>query len=593
MADKRQQDIRRLFSRRGRQTGLAIVVLAAVLLVVVSAIQYYHTRDVLERNLEEQVLIMLRSSAMRLDGNLNATVSQASNQIWHAQQRLDNPEYMERLVTNLVKNGNGRVRGAAVAFRANYYPQKGRWYEPYAQWNGGNVSLDQIGSEQHDYFQMEFYKAAITGDTLKWSTPYMDEVGAGSEVVTYSQPLRDASGEPVAVLGIDITTGWIDESLSQIRLHPSSYTLVLSPTGEVVSAPADSICSKAQAERIAAMIDDPTVEKKKKSNGRVTSFDFYDEQKGQSGRVYYSQKKYDPKWVLVKVVHDNEAFGDLAQMQRNILWTSLIGLVVLGLIIRLFARNVRKLQDTLLQQQRTDRELQIANGIQQALLPLSEPSLQGVSQVEVEGCLIPAREVGGDLFNVFVRGGKLFFCIGDVSGKGIPAALIMAVIQTLFHNIGLEENDPARIMERLNVTACRNNRAGVFVTLFIGILDLYTGHLDYCNAGHERPLLNEEPLDAVPNMAIGVIDDFAYEKQQTTIAPGEMLTLYTDGLTEALNAQHELFGRQRAMQLIGRCKGLTPKATVDTVVGEVRQYAENTQQSDDLTLLAIRYRGER
>ena len=160
---------------------------------------------------------MLRSSAMRLDGNLNATVEHASNQIWHAQQRLDDPEYMETLVTNLVKDGHGRVRGAALAFRPDYYPQKGRWYEPYAQWNDGDISVSQMGSAEHDYFQMEFYRAAITGDTLQWTTPYVDEVGAGSEVVTYSLPLRDASGEPVAVLGIDIATDWISKSLREIR----------------------------------------------------------------------------------------------------------------------------------------------------------------------------------------------------------------------------------------------------------------------------------------------------------------------------------------------------------------------------------------
>ena len=209
---KQKQDIKRQFLRKGRQTGLAIVIVAALLLETIAAIQYYHTRGVLERNLEKQVLIMLRSSAMRLDGNLNATVAQASNQIWHAQQHLNDPEYIESLISDLVKNGKPRISGAAVAFRANYYPQKGRWYEPYAYWQGDSVVLEQIGSADHDYFQMDFFKPCIKGDTLKWTLPYMDEVGAEKEVVTYSLPIRDANGEIVAVLGIDVTTGWIFES---------------------------------------------------------------------------------------------------------------------------------------------------------------------------------------------------------------------------------------------------------------------------------------------------------------------------------------------------------------------------------------------
>ncbi|MBQ3754058.1 MAG: SpoIIE family protein phosphatase [Prevotella sp.] len=585
-----QQDVRRQFTKNGRRTGLAFVILAAVLLEAIAALQYYYTRNVLESNLEKQVLIMLRSSAMRLDGNLNAIVGQATNQIWHAQQRLDNPEYMARMVGDLVKHGNLKLQGAAVAFRENYYPDKGRWFEPYGHWQGDSVVVDQIGSASHDYLQMEFYKQAINGDTLKWSLPYMDEIGGASEVVTYSLPLRDASGETVAVLGIDVTTGWISNTLTGIRLHPSSYTLVLTEEGVVVSAPADSICSKAQAKKIAAMINDPAVEKEEESGGHVHSFKFYDEQNGQPAHVYFARKKHQPKWMMVTVVHDNEAYGALETMQRNIFWATLVGLLVLGLIITLFARNGRKLQESLMQQQRTERELQIANGIQQALLPLDEPSLRGVGEVEVEGRLIPAREVGGDLYNVFMRDDKLFFCIGDVSGKGVPAALIMAVIQTLFHNVASQESNPARIMERLNVTACRNNPTEIFVTLFIGVLDIKTGQLSYCNAGHERPLLAGKPLDAMPNMAIGVLDDFEYEMQQTTIEAGDTICLYTDGLTEALNAQHKLFGRQRAMQLIARLNNMPPKTMVDTIVSEVKQYAGHTEQSDDLTLLAISYR---
>lgn len=589
---KQKQDIKRQFLRKGRQTGLAIVIVAALLLETIAAIQYYHTRGVLERNLEKQVLIMLRSSAMRLDGNLNATVAQASNQIWHAQQHLNDPEYIESLILDLVKNGKPRISGAAVAFRANYYPQKGRWYEPYAYWQGDTVVLEQIGSADHDYFQMDFFKPCIKGDTLKWTLPYMDEVGAEKEVVTYSLPIRDSNGEIVAVLGIDVTTGWIIESLRQIQLHQSSYTMVMSPDGDVISAPADSICSPVLAKKIAAMMFDPAVKKEKKSDGWVTTFEFYDEQKDQSGRVYYATKKHEPKWIMVRVAYDDDVFGELAEMQSNIFWTTLVGLLVLGLIIQLFARNSRKLQDTLMLQQRTDHELRIANGIQQALLPYDEPSLRGISDVEVEGCLIPAREVGGDLYNVFVRDGRLYFCIGDVSGKGVPSALIMAVMQTLFHNIASEENNPARIMERMNATACRNNRSNLFVTMFIGVLDLRDGNLDYCNAGHERPVLNGKPLETIPNMPLGLFDGFIYEMQRTTLVPGEPLTLYTDGLTESLNEQHQLFGRKRAMQLIARCSGMSPKLIVDTVITEVRKYAGQTEQNDDLTLLSICYKPE-
>ena len=120
-------------------------------------------------------------------------------------------------------------------------------------------------------------------------------------------------------------------------------------------------------------------------------------------------------------------------------------------------------------------------------------------------------------------------------------------------------------------------------------LDLQSGHLDYCNAGHERPMLGDRPLPTMPTMPIGAFSDFSYQPQEATITAGETLILYTDGLTEALNAQHQLFGRHRAIQLMARCSGMVPRKIVDTVVGEVSQYAGETKQSDDMTLLAIKY----
>jgi len=585
-------DAKRQFDRRGRRTGLAIVILAAVLLEAMAAVQYYYTRGILERSLEKQVLLMLRSAAMRLDGHLNAVADQASSQVWHAQQHIDDPGYMETMVKNLVKSGGHSVLGVGVGFIPYYYPEKGRWYEPYARRTGDSVEVEQIGSELHDYLELGFYKSSIKGDTLHWTTPYMDNMGAKNMVVTYSLPLRDSRGCPVAALGIDVATDWISESLRKISLYPSSFCLVLTEEGDVVAAPDDSICSRELVDTIASQMINPAVKKVEKANG-VTSFEFYDKAKGRSGRVYYARKVNAPKWMMVKGVYDDEAFGELAQLQRNILWLTIAGVLVLGLIIMLFAHNGRKLHDTLLQQQRTNNELQIANGIQQALLPLDEPLLRDDARVQVEGRLIPAREVGGDLYNMFVCDGKLFFCIGDVSGKGVPAALIMAVTQTLFHNVAAEESNPARIMERMNVTACRNNEAGMFVTLFIGVLDLSTGHLDYCNGGHERPLLTDgarwSVLQCTPNMPIGLFDDFAYEMQQTTIAPGATLFLYTDGLTEARNARNELLGRNRVMQLMDSCNGLAPKAMVDRVVAGIKQYAGQVEPSDDLTLLAIKF----
>ena len=173
----------------------------------------------------------------------------------------------------------------------------------------------------------------------------------------------------------------------------------------------------------------------------------------------------------------------------------------------------------------------------------------------------------------------------------------MAITQTLFRNIAAHESDPAHIMQLLNEAGCRNNTSSMFVTMFIGVLDIETGLLRYCNAGHEKPVklesgkwkVESEVLRAVPNLPIGLFDDFCYVTQETNMKPGSTLFLYTDGLTEARNAQQELFGREPVMRVIHDIGTTNPKVLVDAIITEVQQFSEGAEQSDDLTLLAFHY----
>ena len=585
-----RKGIRQTIGKNGARSGLVIIILAAIVLEAISAFQYYYTRGMLERNLEAQMLITLQVSAQRMDGIMRETAGVSYNQLWHAQQHLDDADYMATLVRNMVMTDNDKIVGAAIAFRPNYFPDKGRWYEPYARREGDSIVVRQIGSAQHDYFSLEFYQTCIKGDTLKWSTPYIDNEGAQDTVSTYGLPLRDKHGEPIGVMGIDVSTEWIRDMLRQNRQHPSSFSIVLSNEGNLISTPDDSLCSHEQAERIAQMVNDSTVKKELKSNGRVTSFKFYDEEKGRAARVYYARKRLEPKWWLVKVCYDDEAFGELKKMRKTTMWMSLAGLLVLGLIIQLFARNDRKMQTSLMKQQRIDGELKIAKDIQTQMQPRESSIVH--NDVKLHGSQIPAREVGGDLYDFFIRDEKLFFCIGDVSGKGIPAAFIMAVSQSLFHNIASRESNPEHIMNRLNATACRNNESNMFATLFIGVLDLPTGHLRYCNAGHEVPILFDqtpETIDVKSNIPIGLFSDFKYEMQETVMPSGSTLFLYTDGLTEARNKQRQQFGMERVRQLVARYGTRSPKEMIDMTIAEVEKFSEHTEQGDDLTLLVINY----
>ena len=223
--------------------------------------------------------------------------------------------------------------------------------------------------------------------------------------------------------------------------------------------------------------------------------------------------------------------------------------------------------------------------------------------VHVSGSQVPAREVGGDLYDFFLRDEKLFFCIGDVSGKGVPSAMLMAVIHSLFRSASAHESNPARIMQTINETSCEGNESNMFVTLFIGVLDLPTGRLRYCSAGHDVPIVISRgnvptPLSLKPNLPVGVFDDAKYVMYEQTLPAGATLFLYTDGLTEARNSEHKLLGLDAVMQQAGEAAAsddemaLQPQHLLQRMTGAVRQFVEDAEQSDDLTMLAIRYTPE-
>ncbi|MBR3726383.1 MAG: serine/threonine-protein phosphatase [Prevotella sp.] len=220
------------------------------------------------------------------------------------------------------------------------------------------------------------------------------------------------------------------------------------------------------------------------------------------------------------------------------------------------------------------------------------------AHIDIFGSLTPAKTVGGDLFDFYIHDEKLFFCIGDVSGKGVPASLVMAVARSLFRNVSAHVSEPEPIVKALNDAMTQGNDSNMFVTIFVGVLDLATGQLHYCNAGHDAPLLigaegcTSLPCD--PNLPIGVMEDWQFTQQELTMQPGTTIFLYTDGLNEAENKDHEQFGMERVVQTAEQTKAegiIESEAIVGRMTEDVTRFVDGAEQSDDLTMLAIRYTG--
>jgi sigma-B regulation protein RsbU (phosphoserine phosphatase) len=235
---------------------------------------------------------------------------------------------------------------------------------------------------------------------------------------------------------------------------------------------------------------------------------------------------------------------------------------------------------------RMEGELKVARDMQLSMLP-KPYSPTDDSRLDIYGSLTPAREVGGDLYDFFIRDGKLYFCIGDVSGKGVPAALVMAQTMSQFRIVASYIDDVTMITTYINKFISDGNDTMVFVTFFVGVLDLATGHLQYCNAGHNKPVFNGQFLDAKPGLPLGVEESATYTLGECDIPAGTMLFLYTDGLTEAMTDRHEQFGSQRLIDHLQ--SDLDCKTQIDRMTQAVHEFVGDAPQSDDLTMLAIRY----
>jgi sigma-B regulation protein RsbU (phosphoserine phosphatase) len=212
--------------------------------------------------------------------------------------------------------------------------------------------------------------------------------------------------------------------------------------------------------------------------------------------------------------------------------------------------------------------------------------------VDLFAVLEPAKEVGGDLYDFLLQDGQLFFAVGDVSGKGIPASLCMAVTRSIFRSAVQHLSDPVAIVTSINDSLSQDNDANMFVTLFVGVIDLATHHFRYCNAGHTPPVLFGETgpafLKLKPNLAVGIRQGFVYKGAEMDLPQRETLFLYTDGLTEAMNNESDLYGNPRVIESLQRFTDATVKDMVQGMAGTVLDFAEGAEQSDDLTLLAIR-----
>jgi serine phosphatase RsbU (regulator of sigma subunit) len=245
-----------------------------------------------------------------------------------------------------------------------------------------------------------------------------------------------------------------------------------------------------------------------------------------------------------------------------------------------------QLEETTAAKERIESELRIARDIQMSMVPGIFPEYQGLDMYAI---MTPAKEVGGDLYGYVAQGDKLYFCLGDVSGKGVPASLFMAQSARLFRTLATEGMMPADIADRMNNELAENNDKGMFVTMFIGLLHLGTGRLDFCNCGHNPPIIDGQFLPVqYDNQPIGLWEDDPFYGETIDDIRGRQLLIYTDGLNEAENQQKELLGNNRLLELMADTANLDSRQVIDMLKAAVEQHRAGADPNDDLTLMCLR-----
>jgi len=555
---------------------------------------------------------------------------------------MDSPEHVFDALERIMKI-NKRLAGCFVAFEPDYFKGQGRWFEAYAYHaDSTHVDCRQIGSPKHDYFNGAWYQRGLSlerdDDGYLTDLYYDDTVNSGM-FCSYVVPVFDRQGRKVGVYGVDLSVGLLHITIDETMRNVRKEFMVdaqddIGDDGEIYFS-IQIIDSKGN--RIAGS-DSLDISMLK---GEQEVVDRELDMKDLKGTPYYINAKQlgQTGWTLVVFQHRDLVFTWGIILALIIIFCMGVGCLViffftswsirratkpLGFLsesaqevakgnfdapLPTFKRNdevaqmrdsfgtmqqslkqyVEELQTTTAAKAAMMSELNVAHSIQMSMLPKTFPAFPDRKDIELYASLTPAKAVGGDLYDFFIREDSLYFCIGDVSGKGVPASLVMAVSRTLFRNIAAHTDKPSHIVETMNVNICDGNDNCMFVTLFVGVLDLLTGRLRYCNAGHESPYIQDALLPCDSNLPIGVMSDLKYSEQEIDLVPEMTLFLYTDGLTEAENAERELFGKQRIDNVITTFSG-TPQQLVETMTAAVHQFVGDTEQSDDITMLAFRIR---
>ena len=628
------------------RVSLWVVMFAAIIFIAALSFLFYQSREAVRQEAINQATQILDKTSLRVEGILNR-VEVASNMTgWLVQRHPDRADSMFVYSRSLLQN-NPDFYNCSIAFEPYYFQNYGRYFSAYSKHVGDTIRTTQGGSDHYQYFFMDWYLMPTLLDHPCWTEPYVDlDVATNtSEMVTsYCRAIKDKNGKLIGVINTSLSLNWLSQTISAVKPYPNSYSIMIGRGGTFFVHPDSTKITRQTIFTQTMETPDTAMVALGHAMQRGEEGMKQMELGGEKCYVFYEPLGQTGCSMAI-VCPESDIFGGFDRLSRTVMTIVLVGLLLmLYFFIRIITRELSPLRrlaveaetiasgqfDTQLPDfQRTDEigqlshsfagmqqslvkyidelknttaqkasiesELQVASGIQMGMLPKKFPTYPERDDVQLYASLTPAKEVGGDLFDFYFRDEKLFFCIGDVSGKGVPASLFMAVTRAVFRTVSARESMPDHIMAALNQTMVDMNETNMFVTLFIGVLDLPTGRMHYCNAGHDAPLLVGAGVGLLPcdaNIPVGVMPSWKYTLQEAQIFTGTTIFLFTDGLTEAEDATHNQFRMERINDVAAQALAhhqQEPRQLIGLMTDAVHQFVGDAEQSDDLTLMAIQY----
>lgn len=571
---------------------LLLVIVATLTLEATAIIQFVYAQREIKQEASLRAESELRSAEHKIMDVVNQAEAAVRNSLWVAEWCLEYPDSLVRIPQRVVSE-NPVVVGSTMALVPGYsatYPL----YAPYVakDLETGELRLLSLATEEYDYPSMEWFTKPIELDDSYWSEPYFDENGGNILMTTFSMPVKDKNGSIAAILTADISLDWLTDLIGEIKVYPNAFNMVVSRSGQIMVCPVETLVMQTTVDQFALESEEyKTLDRVNQAMLSGQSGEMPVRYQGQINHVYFSPVERTG-WSLSIVLPEKDLYSGVRRIGMIVKLLQLLGVAMLIVILRVVAKNQAKYQRLNEQNERMENELHIAREIQMAMIPKTFPPFPERKDLDLAANIIPAKEVGGDLYDFFIRDEKLFFCIGDVSGKGIPASLVMAVTRSLFRAMSAHEDSPKKIVTSMNDSMSETNESSMFVTFFCGVLDLDTGQLRYCNAGHNPPMILTNAIKILPvepNLPLGVLKGMNYIEQETPFHYDDALFLYTDGLSEAENASQEQFGETRIEAALHGKK--RSEDHMKNIEQQVSLFVGDAPQSDDLTMLFIHYLG--